>query len=309
MPCLTASNATLAGSPPSGPAHGRHADPLTPGLQLVRGRGPEGVRRAEHDVLVLGHQYPGQLADRGRLAGAVHPDHQDRPPAGLVAVGGQRPVQRRVDQRDQLLAQDARACGVGDALDADPLRSASTSSVVGPPPGRGDQRGLEVLPGLLVDPVPADQHQQAPAQRAVGPGQPPSEPDQPAVGALGPLVHQRRDGRLDLDGLAPRAFEQPDGRPTLVPARPRARGAAGQLPGPLAPAQGGAPGAGDQADDDHDGEEDAADDVPDGCRVHRHIVGGRDGALGHEPGADRPHREPGLATLGPCRTSCAAAGC
>ena len=40
------------------------ADPLAPGAELLGGRGAERVGRAEHDLLVLGDQHPGQLADR-----------------------------------------------------------------------------------------------------------------------------------------------------------------------------------------------------------------------------------------------------
>ncbi len=54
MPSWTASNATLAGSPPSGPRTTGDAHPLAPGRQLVGGGGPEGVGGAEQDRAAVG---------------------------------------------------------------------------------------------------------------------------------------------------------------------------------------------------------------------------------------------------------------
>ena len=58
-------------------AHNRHVRPLGPYLQLVGGSGPEGIRRAEQDLLALRLQAVGQLADGGGLSHAVDADDQD----------------------------------------------------------------------------------------------------------------------------------------------------------------------------------------------------------------------------------------
>ena len=65
----------------------RHADPPAPGLELVGGGGAEGVGGAEHDVLVLGDEDAGELADGGGLAGAVDADHEHDGRAALGARG------------------------------------------------------------------------------------------------------------------------------------------------------------------------------------------------------------------------------
>ena len=67
-----------------GAAHDLDADALTPGGELVDSGGAEGVGRTEGHRQVLGDEDPGDLADRGRLAGAVDADDEDD--AG-VAVG------------------------------------------------------------------------------------------------------------------------------------------------------------------------------------------------------------------------------
>src|SRR5699024_10970602 len=68
-------------------ADGRHADAGAPGLQLVRGGGAEGVGRAEDDVAVVGHEHAGELADGGRLAGAVDTHDQDAGRAPVDTAG------------------------------------------------------------------------------------------------------------------------------------------------------------------------------------------------------------------------------
>ena len=55
--------------------HGR-ARPFAPDLQLLHRRRAERVARGHHRVLALFPVVLGQLADRRRLAGAIHPHHQ-----------------------------------------------------------------------------------------------------------------------------------------------------------------------------------------------------------------------------------------
>ena len=59
------------GRTPQAPRTVVHPDALAPGGELLGGSGAEGVGGAEHDVLVLGDEDPGELAHGGGLAGAV----------------------------------------------------------------------------------------------------------------------------------------------------------------------------------------------------------------------------------------------
>ncbi len=57
--------------------HHRDAVALAPGLQLFHGRGAKGVTGGQHDLVALLLKAVGELADGGRLAGAVDTNHQD----------------------------------------------------------------------------------------------------------------------------------------------------------------------------------------------------------------------------------------
>ena len=77
-PRAIASKATAPGSEPSGPLTTSHAGALAPALELLDGGGAERVGGADHDLLAERlAQVPGELADRGRLAGAVDADDED----------------------------------------------------------------------------------------------------------------------------------------------------------------------------------------------------------------------------------------
>ena len=183
------------------------ADPLAPGGQLLDGRGAERVGRAEHDAAVLGDQDPGDLADRGGLAGAVHADHEDD--AGLRRrrrVDLEPAVHRRVDQGEQLLAEHRPGVAAVVALDPQPgAQAARPAPGSGPTPTSAVSRVSSiVLPGVLVEPVAREQGEQAAAEPALRAGQPLPQPDQPARGALGPL-EGAAPGRLDRSGCRPPA--------------------------------------------------------------------------------------------------------
>ena len=133
---LTASNATAAGSAPVPVgADRRHADALAPGLQLVGRGGAERVGRAEDDVLVLGDEDAGELADGGRLAGAVDADDDDD---GRAAVDARR-RDRAVHGGSTRVTSSSRSQPRTVASSALPwtltlVRRASTSSVVASTP-------------------------------------------------------------------------------------------------------------------------------------------------------------------------------
>ena len=87
---------------PFGPPVERALRALRPDLELLRGRGPERVGRAEQHRAALRSPRGGQLADGGGLARPVHPDHEDHPGPGGEGLDPQRQGQGAPD----LLAQD-----------------------------------------------------------------------------------------------------------------------------------------------------------------------------------------------------------
>lgn len=122
---------------------------LRPGGQLIDRCGTEGVRRADHDAALVSAEELRELADRGRLPDAVDADHEHH-------CGTLGELERGVEFREVLferLAQHPleilRVCGaeafhlLAELLD-DALADVGTEI-------RRDERGLEVLPGRLVD--------------------------------------------------------------------------------------------------------------------------------------------------------------
>jgi hypothetical protein len=148
-----------------GPATVWRADPVAPGLQLVGGGGAEGVRRAEHHGAAVGDQHPGELAAGGRLAGAVDPDDEhDGRDAALVRHRLEAAVDVPADRGEQLLAQQRPQLADGaDAVDADLLaQPADQLAGGGDAHVGGDQRVLDLLPGVLVEVVARQQREQPP---------------------------------------------------------------------------------------------------------------------------------------------------
>ena len=142
------------------------ADALAPGGELLGRGGAEGVRRPQHDGAALGDEHARQLADRRGLAGAVDADDQhDAGPTGHGS-GVQRAVHVGADQRQQLLAQHVAGDGVR-ALHAQPGPEVVDQLGGGGDADVGGEQGvLEVLPRLLVQPVPREQREQAAPERA-----------------------------------------------------------------------------------------------------------------------------------------------
>ena len=116
MPSFTASKADRRRVAALGTAHRTRADPLAPGLELVGGGGPEGVRRAEDDGLAVGDEDPGELAGGRGLAGAVDPDDHD-------------------DARPRRRPAPASVCTVRSSVGADEVRAAPRAA--GPQLARG----------------------------------------------------------------------------------------------------------------------------------------------------------------------------
>jgi len=135
--------------------NGLDADALAPGGQLLGGGSAEGVGCTEQHRLVLGDQHPSELAHGGGLAGAVDTDDEQDGGLALGMVELEGAVQIGVDQLDQLAAQQIPGLlGIRYPVDAQLLAERADQFT-----GRahtqigGDQRGLEVVPGLVVDAV------------------------------------------------------------------------------------------------------------------------------------------------------------
>ena len=149
--CLTASKATLAGSPPSGPRTVAAPTRVAPGLQLVGGGGAEGVGGAEQDAAPVGDEDPGELAAGRGLAGAVDARRRAPPRAGRRACAVRR--LRSVvgaDLGEQLVAQQRCAArpGCGRRAPGPGCAARSTSSWVGRHAHVGGEQGvLDLLPG------------------------------------------------------------------------------------------------------------------------------------------------------------------
>ena len=117
----------------------------------------------------------------------------------LVALGVQGAVQGRVDQGEQLLAQQGAQFlgGAGaehlhpGAQPLDELLGRGHADV------GGDEDVLDLLPGVLVQLLPGQQGEQALAQGVLRAGEPGAQPDQPARRGLG-LLDDGRLGELHL---------------------------------------------------------------------------------------------------------------
>ena len=75
----------------------RHAVALAPDLQLLDGGGAERVARGEHDLAALAGEAARELADRRRLARAVHADDQHDVGLAVASI-----TQRLRDRREDL---------------------------------------------------------------------------------------------------------------------------------------------------------------------------------------------------------------
>jgi hypothetical protein len=131
-------------------ADGRSPLPrAAPSSELIDRRGTESVGGADDDAALIAAEELRELADRGRLADAVHTDHEhDGRTFGEL--------ERRVELREVLferLAQHAlEILGVRRAVPVDLLAKLFDDALadVGTEV-RGDERRLEILPGRLVD--------------------------------------------------------------------------------------------------------------------------------------------------------------
>jgi hypothetical protein len=209
---------------------GLDADAVAPCLQLLGGRGAERVGGSQQDGLALGDQQAGKLAHGRGLAGAVHSDDEHH---GGQTVGAESRSRSRGPSWGRPASTSSRRStararvGVGDPVDRqlpaevlDQLGPVGTDAQVG-----ADQGGLEVVPGVGVQLVGADEARATPGlarwwSRTGG-------------GGAVPGACPASSGRLGLDdGRRPGQPSAPGrGRASARPEGVRSRWLAGRGPG------------------------------------------------------------------------------
>ena len=148
--------------------------------------GAEGVCGTEEDRLALCDQDAGQLAAGRRLARAIDSDHEDdcRLTLRMIEVDG--PIHVWSDKFDQLVVQDPAGPGrIGDAVNRqfraqllDQFRGRAHAKI------RGDEGGFEVIPGVVVELVGAQELCQTTGQGVVAVGQTATESCHPRARSL-----------------------------------------------------------------------------------------------------------------------------
>ena len=130
----------------------RNAGAPAPLLQLLDGRGAEGVCRGEQHRMAARLQSVRELADGGRLAGAVHPHGEDHewPVRAEIASGASTVcMQAARSLPQQLRCRDTRGADA-------PLRISSRSHAVASTPTSADQERSRALRRALVErPLPS----------------------------------------------------------------------------------------------------------------------------------------------------------
>src|SRR5689334_7074196 len=162
---------------------------LRPDLELLFGGGAEGVRRAEHDRAPVFSQPGGELADSGRLAGAVHANDEDHTRLLVEGQPARLPQQLRglFDERVTEIAKVSPS-----------LEPPNELGGRRHPDVRRDQRLFEPFPGRLVGGVEGscgDLLRQCPPALAEGVAQPREE-----AARVGGLL---RPGGVNAEQLGP----------------------------------------------------------------------------------------------------------
>ena len=221
-----------------------------------------------------------------------------------------RTVHGRVDQPDQLRAEDRAGCRrVGDALHAEHVSKIldELSGRADPEVG-GDQRFFEVVPRFLIDPIATEKKQQATAQGAVRAREPTPQPGQPALRRLRPLHfrcgdvehRQVRGALIVFDDIGMSPFDDAYRRVLGLAAVSRGL-SCGSIGAwiqprnvPTAAESGLSTQTGDHTHDDEGRQNDAADDEPQCRSIHPDILG----ALDQPPRWSEEARRRGIGELG-----------
>ena len=140
---------------PGGPGHNRRADPFAPQLQLLHRRRAEGVARRQQHGPPLGAEGVGELADRRRLAGAVHAHHQND--MGLARRIGHERAGHRLQQAGDFLRQHAAHFLARHLLAEACLRQTGCQARGGGRPEvRHDEQVFQLLQRVTVQPAPVE---------------------------------------------------------------------------------------------------------------------------------------------------------
>ena len=168
-------NTTEPGSAPSCAAHDLAAGALGPQLELVGCRGTERVGRGEDDALPVGDLLGGELADGGGLADAV--DADEHPHVDLAGDCVEHSIGILSEDARHLVTQQAeQRVGVGHVFDLGSVAHRTQQPLRRRHADIGEeQRFFELVPGVVVDLVPADRAQVA-GERGAGPAEPIAQP-------------------------------------------------------------------------------------------------------------------------------------
>ena len=150
--------------------HRLHAHAVTPGGQLLRSGGAEGIGGAQEQGLTVSDHHASNLADGRGLTHAVHANDQHHAGVAVTAGGLQLAVHVGANNLHELLTEHLLHGGrVARTLNAHALlqRLHQAGSRLGTQVGK--QQGLfNFVPDVLVDAVAGEQSQQALAEHVVG---------------------------------------------------------------------------------------------------------------------------------------------
>ena len=150
--------------------HRLHAHAVTPGGQLLRSGGAEGIGGAQNQGLTVRNHHAGNLTDGRGLTHAVHANDQHHAGVAVATGGLQLAVHVGADNLHELFAEHLlHGGGVARTLNAHALLQGLNQAGGRLGAEVGEQQGLfNFVPDVLVDAVAGEQSQQALAEHVVG---------------------------------------------------------------------------------------------------------------------------------------------
>ena len=179
--------------------HRLHAHAVTPGGQLLRSGGAEGIGGAQNQGLTVRNHHAGNLTDGRGLTHAVHANDQHHAGVAVATGGLQLAVHVGADNLHELFAEHLlHGGGVDRTLNAHALLQGLNQAGGRLGAEVGEQQGLfNFVPDVLVDAVAGEQSQQALAEHVVGACQ---------AGAHAHQATRGRVGHIKFNSARCRAF-------------------------------------------------------------------------------------------------------
>ena len=167
--------------------HRLHAHAVTPGGQLLRSGGAEGIGGAQNQGLTVRNHHAGNLTDGRGLTHAVHANDQHHAGVAVATGGLQLAVHVGADNLHELFAEHLlHGGGVARTLNAHALLQGLNQAGGRLGAEVGEQQGLfNFVPDVLVDAVAGEQSQQALAEHVVGACQAGAQAHQATRGRVG----------------------------------------------------------------------------------------------------------------------------